>query len=161
MKTITLTKQPDGSFKIDFGEMTPTMPLHPRTVGHSFEINRAWTHHVQIDENWLFVKRPRRAMVAIHLDEIVNLALLAEPMLSHPPIFNKQPTADDLTVETASKLDGAKHQWQKSDDGKTWQNIDGQDSTSLTDKGHKHVRCIASNAAGQTISDPCQLPPQT
>jgi hypothetical protein len=159
MKTITLIKQPDGSFKTSVGEMTPTMPLHPRTVGHSYEINRAWTHHVQIDAGWLFVKRPRRAAVAISLDEIVQLAILADPMLSHPPVFIKHPAADSLSVTAASKLEGVSYQWQKSADGKTWENLEGETRATCNTTGLKHVRVVATNAAGQTESNPCQLPP--
>ena len=152
MKTIDFVKQPDGSIKIEHGEMQPRLPLCPRTVAHAFDTNRAWTHHVQLDEGYLFVKRAKRGAVAINLDHIVQLAIEALPSLSHPPVITKQPNAKDLTVQAAGRIPHT-YQWQSSEDGKIWANVEGQTSEVYSGPSFKFVHCVVTNEAGSTISE--------
>ena len=152
MKTIEFTKQSDGTIKIEYGEMQPRLPLCPRTVGHCFDTNRSWTHHVQLDEGYLFVKRAKGGSVAINLDHIVQLAIEAVPGISHPPVIEKHPKAGDLTVKVVSRLPHA-HQWESSEDGKTWAPVEGQTEHVYSGPSFKKVRCIVTNAAGKTVSE--------
>lgn len=153
MKTIEFIKQPDGTIKLEYGEMSPKLPLCPRTVGHVFSTNQAWYHHVQIDEGYLFVKRAKGGSVAINLDHLVDLAIEAVPAISHPPVITKAPKEGDLMIESASRSK-VKHKWQASEDGKQWVDLEPKPTPGETVEGHKKVRCILTNASGQTIVEP-------
>jgi len=152
MKTIDFVKQNDGTIKLEYGEMQPRLPLCPRTVGHCFDTNRAWTHHVQLDEGYLFVKRAKGGSVAINLDHIVQMAIEAVPGITHPPMIEKHPKPDDLTVKAASRLPHT-YQWESSEDGKNWVKVGGQASDSYSGPLAKKVRCVVTNAAGSTVSE--------
>ena len=80
---------------------------------------------------------------------IAQLAAAVEPKTTFAPVFKKDGTvASEIPVT---------YQWQVSDDGKTWTNINGETNPTVDAadiKPGQWTRCIATNANGSTTSNP-------
>jgi hypothetical protein len=157
MKTITF-KNESGKVWVDTGEETPSQPTQQVTVGHTSPLNVKWARNIQISNEFIFVKRYGCPVVGIHVDDLVALAVAAEPGLSWPPVFIKFPqsatvkTGESATfvVEVATGELPTTYQWQTSTDSSTWNNLDGQTSPTLVATVAGQYRCVATNGAGST-----------
>lgn len=157
MKTITF-KNENGKVWVDTGEETPSQPTQQVTIGHTSSLNMKWARNIQISNEFVFVKRYGCPAVGIHVDDLVALVVSAEPALSWPPAFTKFPQSvsvkfgesSTLAVEVAAGELPITYQWQSSTDGKTWTDIAGQTSPTISCKDAGQYRCVASNGAGST-----------
>jgi hypothetical protein len=160
MKTIEFSKITGNTIEFVCGDETPRIPMQQVTIPHFSPNNRGWMRQIQISNEFLMIKRPGCPTVGIHVDDIINLAIAAESKLSWPPVFIGQPAKNslgELTVSVSSELTDVSYQWQSSEDGKEWKDIDGQRGTGFSDTGFKFVRCVATNGAGSTFSNVCQF----
>lgn len=157
MKTI-IFKNENGKVWVDTGEETPGQPTQQVTVGHTSPLNVKWARNIQISNEFVFVKRYGCPVVGIHVDDLVALAVAAEPGLSWPPVFTKFPESatvkigesTTLSVEVAAGELPTTYQWQTSTDGKVWTDIEGQKSFLLSVSQAGQYRCVATNGAGST-----------
>ena len=157
MKTI-IFKNENDKIVVDTGQETPSHPTQQITINHTSPLNMRWTRNIQISNEYIFAKRYGCPTVGMHVDDFMDLAVAAEPKLSWPPIFTKFPQAQSIkdgesatfTIEIAKGELPTIYQWQTSADGKTWVDIAGETSPSLTTKTPVQYRCVATNAAGST-----------
>lgn len=128
-------------------------PVQQVTIGYLNPLNMQWPRHCQLSHEAFFVKAFGNG-VGIMLDDLVKIAALIEPKTSFPP-KSKGKLDNTLTVEFDSELNPSL-QWQQSDDGLTWENIEGA-TTNVLDKTKigigKVVRCVASSEAGATATN--------
>ncbi len=132
-------------------------PMQQVTVGFYNPENIKWPRHIQISQEATFVKAFGNGLAIPH-EALVEIASLAEPKTSYPPLFKKK-IDENLTAEISSELN-PDFQWQVSDSIKPdaqWENIEGQTSITL-DKSKvlagKFVRLVASSDAGSMTSNP-------
>ena len=160
MKTITF-KNENGQVIVDTGEETPGQPTQQITINHTSPLNLRWTRNIQLSNEFLFVKRYGCPAVGMHVDDFIALAVAAEPKLSWPPVFTKFPQSTTIksgesatfTIEVSIGELPTTYQWQTSVDGKTWLNIDGQTTQTVTVKDSGWYRCVATNDSGSTSTD--------
>lgn len=164
MKTITF-KNENGQVVVTTGEETPAMPTNGTSVNHSTPLNRKWSRNLQISNEFIFLKRYGCPAVGMHVDDFVALAIAAEPGLSWPPIFTKFPQSvtikkgetATIMVEVAVGELQASYQWQFSLEGNGWTDIEGQTSPTIFCNIAGQYRCVATNGAGSTTTEPAIL----
>lgn len=155
MKTIEFQHGAGDTLTMKFGEETPTIPMQQVTIAHWTSENRGFLRQIQISNEYLMVKRPYCPTVAIHVDDLISLAIRAEPMLSFPPIVAASAKENVASLAVKSELPVASYQWQESSDGgATWFDVLGANSATYTRANESALRCVVTNAAGATTSNP-------
>lgn len=137
----------------DIEDHTFEQPVQRVTVNNHNPINMHWPRHCQISHEAYFVKAFGTGFGIMH-DDLVKIAYAVEPKITFPPKFRNDITPS-LSIEWVSEIPMT-IQWQSSPDGKTWENIAGQESKSLDKtlvEERTFVRCVATNAAGATATD--------
>ncbi len=154
--------------KIENGKLTITadvaeagagefrFPMQQVTVGFLNPENMRWPRHIQISQEALFIKAFGNGLAIPH-EALVEIAALAEPKTSYPPVFKKD-LGDTLTAEISSELN-PEFQWFSSPSIKAdvnWTKIEGATSKTLdkSNLANVFVRCEISSEAGAVISNP-------
>lgn len=163
MKIIQFAKT-DGKMIASIGEAQESGNVQQVSIPHISPLNRRWVRQFQLNQEFLFLKKYQCPTVAFRLDDLVALLLMAEPKISWPPIFTRLPVSAtikggesaSLSVETAIGELPTTYQWQTTDDAKTgtWSNILEANSTTLSVEKEGFYRCVASNEAGNTGTEP-------
>lgn len=164
MKIITKCKTIVDGNKItitaELSEKDFVLPVQLVTIGHGVSTNLHHPRHVQISNEALFVKRMPRAdlkrkgsAIGWLIDELVDVFVAIDPNLTDAPQFLEHPKENDLSVVINSEIEFTE-KWEQSDDGKDWVEFDKDKNGTIPGKLY---RCIATNAAGSTISNPVML----
>jgi hypothetical protein len=164
MKTITF-KSLNGDAVLTSGEKVPMQPTRLVTVHNSAVLNPQWIRNLQLSSEFVFIKRYGSPTVGVHVDDLIALAIAIEPKLSWPPLFKLLPQNQsikagetaNLSIETVSELPDVTYQWQSSIDGKDWTDIKDAVSGSLAGIGGGFYRCVATNAAGSSSTEPAHV----
>jgi hypothetical protein len=185
MNTNYFTTTPNGAaIPINFYINTAlnTIPANQTTIGQFPPDNPNWSRAVQLNSQYVFVKRGANG-IAFLVEDLVKIAVSQVPALSWPPIYSTQPTnqscVHNSTSATFTIVDGPSespvtaHQWQYQVAG-MWHNItsstpingcvySGYDTTSLvctpTTIGQNGVyhRCTATNLSGTSATNTAVL----
>jgi hypothetical protein len=166
MKTITFKPSSDGKgIVVGNGEATPAQPTQQWGVPHVSPVNPKWVRRIEVNQEFIFLKRYGCPVVGMKIEDFVSLAIAVEPLLSFAPVFTRFPQSGfapaSLSVEFISELSPATYQWQSSADGKTWADIPNQTSATLEVTQSGQYRCVATNAVGSTSTDPAIIAVET
>ena len=148
------------------GEEWPSAPAQQVTIRHQTPLHPGWVRNIQLSDQFVFVKKHGSPVVGLHVDDLIAAAVAVEPKLSFPPLFTEFPISitvkagdsSTMSVKVSSELPDLKYQWQFSTAlDSTWVNVDGATSDSEVFKDAGFYRCVATNGAGETTTEPAQL----
>lgn len=125
------------------------------SVGHFVSTNPHRPRRCMATNHAFILERHGADGFAIPLDEFVAIGLEIDPKLSDAPLIQKHPTEADMILECKTETP-AKQQWQVSDDGKTWNDLE---SVPTTPQPGKHYRVVLTNQSGSTESKSFSVKP--
>ena len=162
MKTITkIDTKIEGNKITITGELVdvkfPDMVAQRMTVGHFVSTNPHRPRQCRATNQAFMVERHGAEGFAWPLDEFVALALEVDPKLSDAPLIHKNPTVTDLLLDCKTETDASK-QWQVSDDGTNWTNLDKELTPDNRPQPGKHYRVVLTNKSGQSASKSFKTP---